>query len=58
MFKNKIIRYPMSISFFVPFCIPFFVPLNALRVFVDDYKEYVDVFYEVSDFCLDNHVLC
>uniref|UniRef100_A0A6C0LKN7 Uncharacterized protein n=1 Tax=viral metagenome TaxID=1070528 RepID=A0A6C0LKN7_9ZZZZ len=42
MFKNKTI------------C----VPLNTVSAFVDNYKEYVEVFYEVSDFCLENHILC
>jgi len=48
MFKNKTICYVMSISFFVPFLVPFVIPLNALRVFLDNYKEYEAVFYEVS----------
>ena len=54
MFKNKILSYIMNISYFIPF----FIPLQAIRSFMDDYKEHVDVFYEVSEFCLENRVLC
>ena len=54
MFKNKIMSCVMNVSYFIPF----FVPLDAVRSFIDDFKEHIDTFYEVSEFCLENHVLC
>lgn len=50
MFKNKIMCYVMNISFSIPF--------DNIRFLIYNYNEWVDVFNEVSDFCLENHVLC
>ena len=50
MFKNKMLCYIMNISYFVL--------VDDITFIINNHKEWIDIFYEVSDFCLDNHVLC